>query len=167
MPAVPERPARFRQTDAGVHDGGVTGDVAEAFRTERSRLFALAYRLPGSASDAEDVLQSAFEKWIAADGDAVTTPAAWLTGRPEAGNRTVPRRPVLHLADRQVRGGGEAGGGGGERPARRAGPPGADLLAVIVPEFGGTGIAALHVVASPGKLAFAARQMTVTKSLPA
>jgi DNA-directed RNA polymerase specialized sigma24 family protein len=58
---------------------GVTGDAVEVFRTERHRLFGLAYRLLGSASDAEDVLQSAFEKWVAADGEVVSAPAAWLT----------------------------------------------------------------------------------------
>jgi RNA polymerase sigma factor (sigma-70 family) len=52
--------------------------VSEVFEAERRRLFGLAYRLLGSASDAEDVLQSAFERWIAADG-AVTAPAMWLT----------------------------------------------------------------------------------------
>jgi RNA polymerase sigma-70 factor (ECF subfamily) len=39
----------------------------------------LAYRLLGSASDAEDVLQDAFLRWDAADRDAITSPAAWLT----------------------------------------------------------------------------------------
>jgi RNA polymerase sigma-70 factor (ECF subfamily) len=42
-------------------------------------LFGLAYRLLGSASDAEDVLQVAFEKWIAAGGQEIASPAAWLT----------------------------------------------------------------------------------------
>lgn len=60
---------------------GVTKELArvtEVFGAERQRLFGLAYRLLGSACDAEDVLQSAFERWIAADG-AVAAPAAWLT----------------------------------------------------------------------------------------
>jgi RNA polymerase sigma factor (sigma-70 family) len=51
--------------------------VSEVFEAERRRLFGLAYRLLGSASDAEDALQSAFERWIAADG--VEAPARWLT----------------------------------------------------------------------------------------
>jgi RNA polymerase sigma factor (sigma-70 family) len=55
------------------------GDATEVFRAERHRLFGLAYRLLGSASDAEDVVQTAFEKWVAADGNAVAAPAAWLT----------------------------------------------------------------------------------------
>jgi len=51
--------------------------VSEVFESERRRLFGLAYRLLGSASDAEDVLQSAFERWMAADG--VAAPDRWLT----------------------------------------------------------------------------------------
>jgi RNA polymerase sigma factor (sigma-70 family) len=62
-----------------VHDGGVADYAAEVFRAERRRLFGLAYRLLGSASDAEDVLQSAFEKLIATEGEEVSAPAAWLT----------------------------------------------------------------------------------------
>lgn len=69
----------FAVPAAAVHAGGVAGDTAEVFRAERRRLFGLAYRLLGSASDAEDVLQSAFEKWIAADEQEVASPAAWLT----------------------------------------------------------------------------------------
>ena len=59
---------------------GVAGEVtrvSEVFEAERWRLFGLAYRLLGSACDAEDVLQGAFERWIAADG--VASPARWLT----------------------------------------------------------------------------------------
>jgi RNA polymerase sigma factor (sigma-70 family) len=55
------------------------GDAAEVFRAERPRLFGLAYRLLGSASDAEDVVQSAFEKLVAVEGDGISVPAAWLT----------------------------------------------------------------------------------------
>jgi RNA polymerase sigma factor (sigma-70 family) len=59
--------------------GNVTRDAAGLFTDERRRLFALAYRLLGSATDAEDVLQGAFEQWIAADRSEVAVPAAWLT----------------------------------------------------------------------------------------
>jgi RNA polymerase sigma factor (sigma-70 family) len=52
--------------------------VSQTFEAERRRLFSLAYRLLGSASDAEDVLQTAFERWIAA-GAIVAEPRAWLT----------------------------------------------------------------------------------------
>ncbi|HEX8006186.1 MAG TPA: RNA polymerase sigma factor SigJ [Trebonia sp.] len=57
----------------------MTGDAAAVFDAQRGRLFGLAYRLLGSASDAEDVLQDAFLRWHAADRDAIVEPAAWLT----------------------------------------------------------------------------------------
>jgi RNA polymerase sigma-70 factor (ECF subfamily) len=82
----------------------VTSDAAAAvFEAQRGRLFGLAYRLLGSASDAEDVLQDAFLRWAAngaATGsetagrstasedttgeartskDRIIEPAAWLT----------------------------------------------------------------------------------------
>ena len=57
----------------------MTGEGAAVFDAQRGRLFGFAYRLLGSASDAEDVLQDAFLRWVAADRDAITEPAAWLT----------------------------------------------------------------------------------------
>lgn len=57
----------------------MAGDAEAVFLAQRRRLFGLAYRLLGSASDAEDVLQSAFEKWLAADAGSIAEPAAWLT----------------------------------------------------------------------------------------
>ena len=59
--------------------GHVTGDAAATFEPERGRLFGLAYRLLGSASDAEDVLQDAFLRWAATDRASIAEPAAWLT----------------------------------------------------------------------------------------
>ena len=54
-------------------------DGTGGFSEHRPRLFGLAYRLLGSASDAEDVLQEAFLRWDAADRDTIREPAAWLT----------------------------------------------------------------------------------------
>jgi len=48
------------------------------FGGERPRLLALAYRLLGSMTDAEDVVQDAWMRWEAAAAD-VERPAAWLT----------------------------------------------------------------------------------------
>lgn len=56
----------------------MTGDAAAVFAAQRGRLFGLAYRLLGSASDAEDVLQDAFLRWDAANRDVIAEPAAWL-----------------------------------------------------------------------------------------
>jgi RNA polymerase sigma-70 factor (ECF subfamily) len=55
-----------------------TREVA-LFEDSRPRLEAIAYRLLGSASDAEDAVQDTFLRWEAADRGHVETPAAWLT----------------------------------------------------------------------------------------
>jgi RNA polymerase sigma-70 factor (ECF subfamily) len=52
--------------------------VAEEFEAHRPRLFGLAYRLLGSAVDAEDVVQDAYLRWQGADRPAITAPYPWL-----------------------------------------------------------------------------------------
>ncbi len=51
----------------------------EVFEDSRARLTAIAYRLLGSASDAEDAVQDTYLRWQAADREYVETPTAWLT----------------------------------------------------------------------------------------
>lgn len=58
--------------------GVVARDSASEFQAQRTRLFGLAYRLLGSAEDAEDVVQDAFLRWDGADRSAITTSSAWL-----------------------------------------------------------------------------------------
>ncbi|WP_457321077.1 RNA polymerase sigma-70 factor [Stenotrophomonas sp. P5_B8] len=50
----------------------------DIFQTHRPRLFALAYRLLGSRSDAEDIVQDAWLRWQGADTAAVRDPEGWL-----------------------------------------------------------------------------------------
>jgi RNA polymerase sigma-70 factor (ECF subfamily) len=61
----------------------VTGAVAdradEDFERERSRLVGLAYRITGSRTAAEDVVQDAWLRWHRADRTSIVRPAAWLT----------------------------------------------------------------------------------------
>jgi RNA polymerase sigma-70 factor (TIGR02957 family) len=52
---------------------------ADLFEKFRGRLEAIAYRLLGSAGDAEDAVQDVFLKWHAADRGRIETPQAWLT----------------------------------------------------------------------------------------
>ncbi|WP_328907584.1 sigma-70 family RNA polymerase sigma factor [Streptomyces sp. NBC_00234] len=56
-------------------DGFDTG----RFEASRNRLASLAYRLLGSAADAEDAVQDAFLHWQAADRQRIKVPEAWLT----------------------------------------------------------------------------------------
>lgn len=49
------------------------------FEASRNRLASLAYRMLGSAADAEDTVQDAFLHWQAADRQQIKVPEAWLT----------------------------------------------------------------------------------------
>ncbi|ANJ08572.1 RNA polymerase sigma factor SigJ [Streptomyces parvulus] len=51
----------------------------ERFEASRPRLEAIAYRLLGSASEAEDAVQETYLRWQAADVARVEVPEAWLT----------------------------------------------------------------------------------------
>ncbi|MEQ7124235.1 sigma-70 family RNA polymerase sigma factor [Actinopolymorpha sp. B11F2] len=53
--------------------------TVERFEANRDRLASLAYRLLGSAADAEDAVQDAFLRWHAADRERIQVPEAWLT----------------------------------------------------------------------------------------
>ena len=53
--------------------------VVDLFEAERRRLFGLAYRLLGSATEAEDAVQDAYVRWHGADHVAIENPPAWLT----------------------------------------------------------------------------------------
>ncbi|MET9696873.1 RNA polymerase sigma-70 factor [Streptomyces sp. NPDC006529] len=50
-----------------------------AFQQYRTLLFSVAYRLLGTAADAEDVVQDAWLKWSAADRSQVADPKSYLT----------------------------------------------------------------------------------------
>lgn len=57
----------------------LTADDVDRFERSRPRLEAIAYRLLGSADEAEDVVQETFLRWHAADVDRIEVPEAWLT----------------------------------------------------------------------------------------
>jgi RNA polymerase sigma-70 factor (ECF subfamily) len=54
-------------------------DLVEAFEAQRPKLFGLAYRLLGSASEAEDAVQDAYLRLHNADHAAIRSLPAWLT----------------------------------------------------------------------------------------
>ena len=57
----------------------VMGDRDSVFEAQRPRLLGLTYRMLGSLTDADDVLQEAWLRWQGADVDEIVEPAAWLT----------------------------------------------------------------------------------------
>ncbi len=50
----------------------------DPFQTHRPRLFGIAYRMLGTRSDADDVLQDAFLRWQAVDPATLQSTEAWL-----------------------------------------------------------------------------------------
>jgi RNA polymerase sigma-70 factor (ECF subfamily) len=57
----------------------VDSTSVDRFEASRNRLASLAYRLLGSAVDAEDAVQDAFLHWQDADRERIKVPEAWLT----------------------------------------------------------------------------------------
>ncbi|MEV6039707.1 RNA polymerase sigma factor SigJ [Nonomuraea sp. NPDC052116] len=57
----------------------LTVDDVDRFEASRPRLEAIAYRLLGSAAEAEDAVQETFLRWQAADVDRIEVHEAWLT----------------------------------------------------------------------------------------
>ena len=51
----------------------------DVFTTDRPLLFSIAYRMLGSASDAEDVLQDAWLRYRGADRSTIRSPKAFAT----------------------------------------------------------------------------------------
>ncbi|GIH19947.1 RNA polymerase sigma factor SigJ [Rugosimonospora africana] len=70
-------------------------DVAGPFLAHRPMLFGLAYRLLGTAWDAEDVIQDAYLRWAGADRSAVREPRRYLS-------RTVGRLALDRLRQRNA-----------------------------------------------------------------
>ncbi|MFI6443582.1 RNA polymerase sigma factor SigJ [Kitasatospora sp. NPDC050543] len=71
--------ARTGATPANASANTSVSTPADAFEAQRRYLGSVAYRLLGSLTDAEDVLQEAWLRWRAADRSAVDDPRAYLT----------------------------------------------------------------------------------------
>ncbi|MEV6766647.1 RNA polymerase sigma-70 factor [Streptomyces sp. NPDC051105] len=70
----PPKPGRNSKRSHGMQPAG----TAEEFASYRPRMFGLAYRLLGSAEEAEDTVQDAYLRWDRADRAAIQHPGAWL-----------------------------------------------------------------------------------------
>lgn len=57
----------------------VPQNTAEIFNQYRTLLFSIAYRMMGSATEAEDIVQEAFLRWLQLDDKAIQSPKAYLS----------------------------------------------------------------------------------------
>ncbi|WP_433601016.1 RNA polymerase sigma-70 factor [Nocardia sp. CA-135953] len=57
----------------------VKPDGLREFQAHRPRLFALAYRMLGSATEAEDAVQQTYLRWDGTDRSTIRSAEAWLT----------------------------------------------------------------------------------------
>ncbi|MFB9831524.1 RNA polymerase sigma-70 factor [Actinoallomurus acaciae] len=56
----------------------MSAEAVEIFERHRARLLGLAYRMLGSAAEAEDIVQEAFLRWHHTEPGSVEVPSAWL-----------------------------------------------------------------------------------------
>jgi RNA polymerase sigma factor (sigma-70 family) len=78
-PSVSPPPASIADAArAGEKATSTSDDGLSAFMSVRPRLFGIAYRMLGSAADAEDTVQDAWVRWQTADRSCVRDAAAFL-----------------------------------------------------------------------------------------
>src|SRR5438128_5720503 len=82
---IPQPPSPRPDLETGDHDHGLA-----AFAPVRPRLFAIAYRMVGSAAEAEDIVQDVWLRWQTADGSVILDLPAFLA--------TTARRLSLNVA---------------------------------------------------------------------
>jgi len=72
--SLPETPSSVRfELKTSEHDDGLS-----AFAPVRPRLFGIAYRMLGSAAEAEDIVQDVWLRWQSTNRNAVENPPAYL-----------------------------------------------------------------------------------------
>jgi RNA polymerase sigma-70 factor, ECF subfamily len=77
-PSPGERISAFGTLRMAAADGAVSDADAASFHTVRPRLFGIAYRVLGSATAADDVVQDAWIRWQGTDRSKVRDAAAFL-----------------------------------------------------------------------------------------
>jgi len=82
-PGIPSPPSHVSPPHAVARDAIGTDAIADeglaAFLRVRPRLFGIAYRMLGSAAEAEDIVQDVWVRWQMADRSLVRDAAAFLT----------------------------------------------------------------------------------------
>src|SRR5499425_868941 len=74
MAAEPQTPSSIGLgAEAGEHDDGLS-----AFAGVRPRLFGIAYRMLGSAAEAEDIVQDVWLRWQSTNRNGIENPLAYL-----------------------------------------------------------------------------------------
>ena len=74
MAEEPQAPSSTRLgAETGEHDDGLA-----AFAAARPRLFGIAYRMLGSAAEAEDIVQDVWMRWQSMNRTTVENPSAYL-----------------------------------------------------------------------------------------
>ena len=71
LPKLP--PSARGDVETGEHEDGLS-----AFAPVRPRLFGIAYRMLGTAAEAEDIVQDVWLRWQSTDRSAVENPPAYL-----------------------------------------------------------------------------------------
>jgi len=70
---LPQTPPSLRDVATGEYDDGLS-----VFAPVRPRLFGIAYRMLGSAAEAEDVVQDVWMRWQSTNRNVVENPPAYL-----------------------------------------------------------------------------------------
>ncbi|MGY4393143.1 RNA polymerase sigma-70 factor (TIGR02957 family) [Streptomyces sp. TE12347] len=80
MARRPPGPRTFRAHPASYAAAVITHITASDadFEENRPRMFGIAYRMLGSAAEAEDTVQEAYLRWASADREEIEHPGAWL-----------------------------------------------------------------------------------------
>src|SRR5258708_7528148 len=73
QPALRAETSRSGESKTRTHDDGLS-----AFMSVRPRLFGIAYRMVGSAAEAEDIVQDVWLRWQTTDRSVVRDAAAFL-----------------------------------------------------------------------------------------
>ena len=108
QPASTAHASRAGEGKTSNYDDGLS-----AFMSVRPRLFGIAYRILGSAAEAEDVVQDAWVRWQTADRSQVRDAAAFLA--------TTATRLAINVCSRHT------------RAERRAPDPGCRNRSIPVP----------------------------------